>query len=238
MDIYCHEAIRGALVVAFDRDDVGVIAASGDFDVMIVRSAVVRGIEAAPAKVGDIHFAPRMRSLRADKFVEWPVIEIAADVTRRNVDGATHPEHEMSKILTDAAFKSEDFEHVRGDGGALRCVFEVGVDEATDCHGSAPDILVAIRSIESKLPNFRRKPHEGAGLKKVIAFFHAQALRQANHGRSVGIVWQRRRGGVNARNAFDGERFVRFGDCNRVDGVEVEIQDVGEARGGGEFPTN
>src|ERR1051325_284513 len=104
-DLYLHRQrpIRGSLVSATDRRDVGVVAADGVFHVGFVRLAVVGWVQTAPSDSRNEDFHPRVCGAGGLRR------QITADVKRGNAQRAAETDHHVREVLADAAALGEGF---------------------------------------------------------------------------------------------------------------------------------
>src|SRR5262249_49728205 len=94
----------GAVAVAADRGDVGIVAADGDGDVAVDGGAVVGGVEGVP---GEGAADGGVQDLDPGVHLAF-AFEVAGDVAGGEAGGAADGEHHLGEVLADA--------HAAGEG--------------------------------------------------------------------------------------------------------------------------
>ena len=129
-----------------------VVAADGDADVGLGLLAVVRRIERDPAALGVENVHPRVRR---DLALPERVVEVAADVARRNPGTAAGGEHHVREVLADAAAERERRVGPRHHVGRARLV-----DEQASHRPHHLDRALGLRPLPSAVADSSRRGSE------------------------------------------------------------------------------
>lgn len=158
------------MVSADDGGRIGVVASDGDFDVIFIDHTVIGWIDPNPTVLRKVDFYPCVGGVDAPGFqgIIFPVPEVTADVTGRHFVRAADSKHDVGKILANALFLLEHFDHVGLGVGDVWRIGELVENHVFDRKDPIPYVIMFDPEILPSSPDLGGDGDVPAALQKIV----------------------------------------------------------------------
>ena len=170
--------------------------------------------------------------MAADDVPALGVVDITADITGRNADGAAEGQQEVGIVLADPLGLGEEFLGIRADMRRPGYVTAGGMDVVHEPDDHREHVTAVFFDVHGRPPDRRRDAHGPVGKEIGLETFDhvfGPHRRQRDVGRDGR---NRRRQGLDHAGNVDHELFVGFLDLEQVDRVAVEVRIAAHPDGG------